>query len=92
MDETINTPLPETPEPGPENTETPEAITMTPAFQENNCCICNGDLEDGYSVLFRGKNDAEARICMKCREALRVLSKCENPDDVLQSGQYLASY
>ena len=92
MDETISTALPETPEPAPENTETPEAITMTPAFQENNCCICNGDLEDGYSVLFRGKNDAEARICMKCREALRVLSKCENPDDVLQSGQYLASY
>ena len=55
MDETISTPLPETPEPAPENTETPEAITMTPAFQENNCCICNGDLEDGYSVLFRGK-------------------------------------
>ena len=92
MDETISTPLPETPEPAPENTETPEAITMTPAFQENNCCICNGDLEDGYSVLFRGKNDAEARICMKCREALRVISKCENPDDVLQCGQYLASY
>ena len=92
MDETISTPLPETPEPAPENTETPEAITMTPAFQENNCCICNGDLEDGYSVLFRGKNDAEARICMKCREALRVLSRCENTDDVLQSGQYLASY
>ena len=92
MDETISTPMPETPETAPEITETPEAITMTPAFQENNCCICNGDLEDGYSVLFRGKNDAEARICMKCREALRVLSKCENTDDVLQSGQYLASY
>ena len=92
MDETISTPLPETPEPAPENTETPEAITMTPAFQENNCCICNGDLEDGYSVLFRGKNDAEARICMKYREALRVISKCQNQDDLLQSGQYLASY
>ena len=26
MDETISTPLPETPEPAPENTETPETI------------------------------------------------------------------
>ena len=75
-----------------DNGKTPEAIKITPAFQENNCCICNGDLEDGYSVLFNGKNDAEARICMRCREALRVLSKCENHEEVLQSGQYLASF
>ena len=76
----------------PDNVETPESIKITPAFQENNCCICNGDLEDSYSVLFNGKSGAEARICMRCREALRVLSKCETPEEVLQSGQYLASF
>ena len=76
----------------PDKGETAETIKMTPAFQENNCCICNGDLDEGYSVLFNAKNGAEARMCMKCREALHVLSKCEDPDDVLRSGQYLASY
>ena len=84
--------LSDTPVNVPDNGGTPETITITPAFQENNCCICNGDLEDGYSVLFNGKNNAEARICMRCREALRVLSKCENPEEVLKSGQYLASF
>ena len=76
----------------PDNMDTPESIKITPAFQEFNCCICNGDLEDSYSVLFNGKNNAEARICMRCREALRTLSKCETLEDVLKSGQYLASF
>ena len=92
MDENNTMPLADPSATAPDKGETAETIKMTPAFQENNCCICNGDLDEGYSVLFNAKNGAEARMCMKCREALHVLSKCEDPDDVLRSGQYLASY
>ena len=92
MDENNTMPLADPSATAPDEGETPETIKMTPAFQENNCCICNGDLDEGYSVLFNAKNGAEARMCMKCREALHVLSMCEDPDDVLRSGQYLASY
>lgn len=79
----------------PENTvpaEAPELPKITPAFQENNCCICNGSLEEGYSVLLKAKNDAEGRICLKCRKALRTLYQCENSEKVISAGQYLASY
>ncbi|MBP5169032.1 MAG: hypothetical protein ILP14_07500 [Oscillospiraceae bacterium] len=92
MDENNTMPLADPSATAPDKGDTAETIKMTPAFQENNCCICNGDLDEGYSVLFNAKNGAEARMCMKCREALHVLSKCEDPDDVLRSGQYLASY
>ena len=92
MDENNTMPLADPSATATNEEETPETIKMTPAFQENNCCICNGDLDEGYSVLFNAKNGAEARMCMKSREALHVLSKCEDPDDVLRSGQYLASY
>ena len=92
MDENNNMLLADPSATAPDKGDTAETIKMTPAFQENNCCICNGDLDEGSSVLFNAKNGAEARMCMKCREALHVLSKCEDPDDVLRSGQYLASY
>lgn len=72
--------------------ETPELPKLTPAFQENNCCICNGSLEDGYSILFKANNGAEARIDKKCRSALRALSKCEDTEEVLNAGRYLSSY
>ena len=72
--------------------EEPNLPKSIPAFQENNCCICNGSLEDGYSILFKANNGAEARIDRKCRSALRALSKCDNPEEVLNAGRYLSSY
>ena len=74
------------------NPEEATLLKITPAFQENNCCICNGSLEDGYSILFKANNGAEARIDKKCRSALRALSKCEDVEEVLNAGKYLSSY
>ncbi len=69
-----------------------EVASVTPAFQEKNCCICNRSIDDRYSVLLKAKNNAEGRICMSCREALHELYKCENIEKVKTAGNYIASY
>ncbi len=69
-----------------------ESSRVIPAFQKYNCCICNSSLEDGYSVFFTSNSGMEARIDKKCRSVLRVISKCENPEDVHTAEKYIQSH
>ena len=64
---------------------------LIPAFQEDRCCICNGQLGETYGVLFRSDTGAEARLCRSCHAKLYALLKSEDRDEIIAAGRYIVS-
>ena len=66
----------------------PETI---PPFQENRCCICNGDLCGKFAVLFKVDSGAEARIDRECVSKFNTIVKGTDPHEIVDAAQYLLS-
>ncbi len=66
----------------------PETI---PPFQENRCCICNGELCGKYAVLFKADSGAEARIDRDCAVKFNTIVKGTDPQEIVEAGRYMLS-
>ena len=66
----------------------PETV---PPFQENRCCICNGELYGKYAVLFQTDSGAEARIDRDCAMKFNTIIKGDDPQEIVDAGRYLLS-
>ncbi len=78
--------------PVPESTlptfDIPDTI---PPFQEDRCCICNGELGGKFAVLFKAESGAEARIDRDCVTKFNKIVKGTDPYEIVDAGQYLLS-
>ncbi len=63
-----------------------------PPFQEDRCCICNGELSGGrFAVLFKADSGAEARIDRECALKLTTLVNGSDPQEIAKAGRYMMS-
>ncbi len=76
-------------EPAPPVFDVPDTI---PPFQEDRCCICNGELSGGrFAVLFTADSGAEARIDRECALKLNTLVNGSDPQEIVKAGRYMMS-
>lgn len=70
--------------PVPESTlptfDIPDTI---PPFQEDRCCICNGELGGKFAVLFKAESGAEARIDRDCAMKFNTLIQSGDPLEIV---------
>ena len=74
--------------PVPESTlptfDIPDTI---PPFQEDRCCICNGELGGKFAVLFKAESGAEARIDRDCATKFNTLIQSGDPQEIVGAAQ-----
>ena len=68
-----------------------DILETIPPFQENRCCICNGELYGTYAVLFKADSGAEARIDRDCAVQFNTIVKSTDPEKIVDARRYLVS-